>query len=258
MPVGSNSRTTILVGLFVVGLLPAPLARANEPVNLEQPLRIFGGGPDFGPHEIRLLLAGSEVEFSGGMSAGAASELRQVLDANPGVDVIHLNSPGGLVSEGRQMFALIHQRQLITTTDRYCASACVLAFLGGRERYLAPGARLGLHGESSDVVDASHIAAFAQRDKQTMLSMGIPPDFVDKAFSTPSDQLWVPSVGELESANVITGISADYVAAAQAGGTLTAPQWKRPGGGNASAVYKPPSVEETPAGVTIYRGSGSP
>ncbi len=228
-------------------------------MNLPPAPYIFGGGPDLGPHRIQLLLAGTELEFSGGMSAGAARELRQALDANPAVGVVHLSSGGGLVSEGRQMFALIHERQLITTTDKYCLSACVLAFLGGRERYLAPAARLGLHGEFSDVVDASHVAAFEQTDKQLMLSMGIPADFVEKAFSKTRNELWVPTIGELEAANVITGVSSDYIVALQAGRTpVGAKTATTTGDDNNNRVYKPPSVEETPAGVTIYRGSGAP
>lgn len=254
--VGLPSRIALFAGLIAAGLLCPSSGRASEPAGAPPP--ILGGGPDFGPHEIRLLLTGSEIEFSGAMSAGAAGELRRVLDENPGVDVIHLNSPGGLVTEGRQMLALIRERQLITTTDRYCTSACVLAFLGGRERYLAPGAHLGLHGESSSVVDADHVAAFAQVDKQTMLAMGIPAEFVDRAFSTPSDQLWVPSVGELQSANVITGVSSDYVVAIKAGGPPVEAKGKSPRLGTDSGAYKPPSVEVTPGGITIYRGSGAP
>jgi hypothetical protein len=219
--------------------------------------RIFGG-PDLGTHRIRLLLGGSELEFSGGMSAGVTQELRQALDANPRIGVVHLNSAGGLVSEGRQMFQLIHERQLITTTDKYCVSACALAFLGGRERYLAPAARLGFHGEFSDVVSKSTVLAAEQTDMLFMRSLGIPADFVDKAFSTPSDQLWMPTVSELEAANVITGVSSDYIVAIQAEETPASARVPTPTGGNGNGVYQPPSVEETPGGVTIYRGSGAP
>lgn len=244
--------------MFALGLLHASAGISGGAADLPQAPNIFGGGPNLGPHRIQLLLSDSELVFSGDMSAGAAQELRQALDTNPGVDVLHLNSGGGLVSEGRQMFALIQQRQLITTTDKFCVSACVLAFLGGRERYLAPGARLGLHEESSDVAGKAQVAASEQTDKQTMLSLGIRADFVDKAFSTPSDQLWVPTIGELEAANVITGVSSDYVVAIQKGGTSVGPFTTAPTGANTTGIYKPPSIEETPAGVTIYRGSGAP
>src|SRR5689334_24583538 len=55
--------------------------------------------PDISGHQIRLVNAGFEIEFSGGMGQGSADELSRMLDANPAVRVIHLNSHGGLVSE---------------------------------------------------------------------------------------------------------------------------------------------------------------
>ncbi len=213
-------------------------------------------GPDIQGHQIRLIHAGMELEFSGGIGSGSATDLARALDNNPGVHVVHLNSPGGLVAEGRQMFDLIRGHLLITTTDRYCFSACTLAFLGGRQRYLAPGARLGFHGEFSDTADDSHVQAAQHQDMVTMLSLGIASDFVDKAFAAPKDRIWMPSAGELEDAHVITGISSDYViedgvnalpadaTTAKSGSATQAP------GGNT------PAVEETPGGVIIYRGPG--
>jgi hypothetical protein len=214
----------------------------------------LAGSPDITPHQIQLIHAGRELEFSGGMGAGSANELSRALDANPAVRVVHLNSPGGLVGEGRQMLDLIRHHLLITTTDSYCLSACTLAFIGGRERYLAPGARLGFHSEFSDTISDTQVAAFEQQDMATMISLGIASDFVDKAFAAPKDKIWVPSVDELEEAHVINGISTDYViegnappADATAAKSAGAPQ---PAGGDT------PAVEETPGGVTIYRGPG--
>jgi hypothetical protein len=216
----------------------------------------FAAGPDIPGHQIQLIHAGAELEFSGGIGAGSANDLARALDANPGVRVVHLNSPGGLVGEGREMSDLIRGHLLITTSDRYCFSACTLAFLGGRERYLAPGARLGFHGEFSAIADDSHVQAVQHQDMVMMLSLGIASDFVDKAFAAPKDQIWMPSTDELEDAHVITGISSDYAmegdvkapsadtTAAKSGGTAGAP------GGDL------PAVEETPGGVTIYRGPG--
>jgi hypothetical protein len=225
-------------------------------VGFSSPGPAIAAGPDIQGHQIRLINAGMELEFSGGIGAGSANDLALALDANPAVHVVHLNSPGGLVVEGRRMFDLIRGHLLITTTDQYCFSACTLAFLGGRERYLAPGARLGFHGEFSDTADDSHVQAAQHQDMVTMLSLGIASDFVDKAFAAPKDRIWMPSAGELEDAHVITGVSNDYavadgtkapsadVTAGKSGGALQSP------GGNT------PAVEETPGGITIYRGPG--
>jgi len=216
----------------------------------------IAAGPDIQGHQIRLIHAGMELEFSGGLGAGSANDLARALDANPGVHVVHLNSPGGLVDEGRQMFDLIRGHLLITTTDRYCFSACTLAFLGGRERYLAPGARLGFHGEFSDTADESHVQAAQHQDMVTMLSLGIASDFVDKAFAAPKDRIWMPSSGELEDAHVITGVSSDYVIADGTKAPSADGAGAKSGGAPQSPGGNLPAVEETPGGVTIYRGPG--
>ncbi len=211
--------------------------------------------PDIASHQIRLVNAGFEIEFNGGMGLGSADELSRALDQNPAVRVIHLNSPGGLVGEGRRMLDIIQRHLLITTTDNFCLSACTLAFLGGRERYLAPGARLGFHSEYSDKMSDTQVEGIERQDEATMISLGIAGDFVDKAFATPKERIWIPSVGELEDAHVISGVSSDFVikAATPSSDTRAA---------KAGAAVKPiggdtPAVEDTPAGVTIYRGPGS-
>ena len=105
---------------------------------------------------------------------------------------------------------IIRKHGLITVTSTECESACVLAFLGGNERYLAPGARLGFHTESFPGATPDETAAFEREDEQFMLSRGIPWDFVQRAFSTPSGDLWFPTTDDLKAANVITGESSDF------------------------------------------------
>ena len=211
-------------------------------------------GPDLAPHQITVVGAGLAVNFTGGMAKGSAAELRQVLLDNPGVQVIHLNSPGGLVDEARQFFDLIQRRQLITTTDRYCLSACALAFLGGRQRYLATGAKLGFHSEFADHASETEVEAKEEFDKRTMRTLGIPQPFIDKAFSIPSDQIWIPKVSELEDAHIIDGVTDEYAldAPPAADGTAGKATSSAHVGGSDT-----PAVEETPDGIIIYRGSGA-
>jgi hypothetical protein len=240
LPARSTLRSIVPAGLFAAVLA------------IGAPSGAYAGAPDLGPHQFSIVDAGLAVNFTGGMSAGTAAELRKVLLDNPAVQVIHLNSPGGLVGEARQFFELIQRRQLITTTDRYCLSACALAFLAGRQRYLAPGAKLGFHSESSPTASDDQVEAMEQLDKQTMLTMGIPQPFIDKAFGTPKDRIWIPKVSELEDAHIIDGVTDEYVldtgpAADSTGGKSTA----RAGGSDL------PAIEETPDGITIYRGSGA-
>jgi hypothetical protein len=249
LPARIRPRLIVFAGILCAGLASG-VAVTPKPC-------FYGGSSDIAPHEIHLIDAGLALEFSGGMGPGSAEELNKMLNDNPAVQVLHLNSPGGLVGEARMMFGLIQHRQLITTSDRYCFSACTLAFLAGRQRYLAPGARLGFHSESSDFADESHVEAFEGVDKQTMLSLGIPSDFIDKAFATPKDQIWIPKISQLEDARFIDGVSRDYLldgdaesGPAQADTSAKASSTAHAGGSDL------PAVEETPGGVTIYRGPG--
>jgi hypothetical protein len=43
---------------------------------------------------------------------------------------------------------MIQQRRLATRVEAGCASACTIAFLGGVERSISPGGRLGFHRAS--------------------------------------------------------------------------------------------------------------
>lgn len=94
---------------------------------------------------------------SGTIGPAAATWFRGRLDqANlaPG-DVVLLASPGGDLGQALIMGEIIRQRALSTAVGSadasgrvkpgYCASACVLAYAGGKPRYGVLGSALGVH-----------------------------------------------------------------------------------------------------------------
>jgi len=161
---------------------------------------------DEATHELRLLRNGTEIELSGRLSEGTAIAVRQLLDAAPGVQVVHLNSAGGSVAEGYEIYQLIRDRKLITYTATDCASACTIAFLGGSQRLLSTGARLGFHSANIRGVDQRYIPAINAEMRRTLMSHGAPESFVTKAFSTSADSMWYPTKSELAAAKVVTGV----------------------------------------------------
>ena len=163
--------------------------------------------PDY---KITVLPGGTEMEYSGSIAFGASSALRSALGDNPGVKVLHLLSRGGSVYWARQMQNLVRERGLITVVDSRCMSACAFVFLAGVERYIAPGAKLGFHRESGDGQSAAEVNMIEESDAQAMRAMGISGAFIDKAFSTPSSDIWVPSADELKSAHVITDVTTRF------------------------------------------------
>jgi GYF domain 2 len=167
------------------------------------------GSDPMGRTQIRLLPGGREIEIRGALAAGTAARLRRALAAHPQVRFVHLNSPGGWVTEGERLARVIHARRLGTYTATGCYSACVLAFAAGHPRVLNPDARLGLHSTSG--VDADPlVATFGNKLYQrVMLRYGVSPALVAWSTSTPASELWMPDPQQLLAGHLIDRISAD-------------------------------------------------
>jgi hypothetical protein len=157
-------------------------------------------------HRLRLMRDGTEVELAGGMPRGTAAALRKLLDATPGVQVVHLNSIGGKVAEGYEIYQLMRDRNLITYTATDCVSACTIAFLGGSQRLLSTRGRLGFHSLSIGGVDQRYVPEINAEVRRTLLDHGAPEWFVTKALTTRSDSMWYPTKSELTAAKIVTDI----------------------------------------------------
>jgi hypothetical protein len=164
------------------------------------------GVDDTPAHELRLLRGATEVELSGGMPFGTASALKTLLDAAPTVKVIHLNSFGGRVSEGYEIYKLIRGHQLITYTSTNCVSACTIAFLAGAERLLASEGKLGFHSANLGGLDERVLPEINDNIRQTLREHGVAPWFIEKSLSTRGDSVWYPTHGEMLEAKVVTKI----------------------------------------------------
>ncbi len=157
-------------------------------------------------HAIRLLRDGTELELSGGMPFGTADAVQHALDAAPGVKVIHLNSQGGRMQEAYQLFKTIQSRNLITYTSAQCASACAFAFLAGRERFIGERGQLGFHSVSVGTLSGRDIKDINDEYRRALQSRGVPSSFIDRALSTPPQEIWFPTHAELLSNKVIDAV----------------------------------------------------
>jgi len=148
---------------------------------------------------------GRTLHVAGSYGVGSAEAVRRALEANPGIRTVVLAGPGGRASVGFELYRLFQQHKLATRVDSACASACTIAFLGGVERSVSPGGRLGFHrasfpGMSDDDMHESN------RDLRRFMIYGakVTPEFVDRVFDTPPDSLWVPTPQELAAGRVVT------------------------------------------------------
>jgi hypothetical protein len=170
-------------------------------------LRIAAGDKETGDHTLKILRDGTELEFSGGITFGIADEVQRILDIAPSIKVIHLNSSGGRVAEARKLRDLISERRLITYTSTTCASACTIAFLGGRQRYMAADARIGFHQVDFPGLSREELIAENENERRRLIEQGVPAWFADRAYSTPNNSMWWPSADILMQANVVTEVA---------------------------------------------------
>src|SRR5207237_7021568 len=125
------------------------LLKAAIPQIAEATRMAFLGDPSIPSYAIRALNNGTEAEISGGIKYGLARDFEKLLDTYSGIRVVHLDSLGGRIGEGKRLNALIRARNLDTYVETKCMSACTLAFAAGKQRVLRRGAVLGFHRRAS-------------------------------------------------------------------------------------------------------------
>ncbi|WP_312018250.1 COG3904 family protein [Bradyrhizobium semiaridum] len=157
------------------------------------------------------------LAINGKIGSASANWFRDRLDEarlSPG-DAVLLSSQGGALDQAAIMGDVIRARGLVTavaTADAsgklraaYCASACVLVYAGGRERYGIEGSRLGVH-RFTTATKVSDPLAEAQRIQGMVLSymtrMGVSSKIIE-AMSQTSDIRWL-SPKEALAMNLIT------------------------------------------------------
>jgi hypothetical protein len=147
-----------------------------------------------------------ELRLSGELQYGVSDALASVLTHDPRIRRLELDSPGGLMEEGFAIAKLVESHSLTTVVKRTCASACTIAFVSGRERVLAAGAKLGFHRARSSAWDDALYDDDKYNDRviDYFESKGITASFAQKAYSVPNADTWYPSVDELLSARVIS------------------------------------------------------
>lgn len=152
------------------------------------------------------------LSISGRIGASSASWFRDRLDEieMPAGSLVLLSSPGGDLNQAMIMGELIRSRGLNTAvgtleaSDRispsYCASACVLAYAGGKSRIGIEGSELGVHRFVTTTSGQDPVAE-TQRTAGVILGymtkMGVSPAIVE-AMSETRDVHWLGTENALD------------------------------------------------------------
>ena len=175
--------SNVLVAIGI--LLPAP------PVDLV----VKGYAP-------KVMVIGDVAQVSGEIDYQILTELR----ATKGIRLVVLDSPGGHVQAGRAIGLFLAANGVETRVDGVCFSACTLAFAGGAKRALGSQGVLGFHGyRFVDPLQVQTVskAEVEDKDRAFLSAQGFDPDFVERVFATPPEELWQPTRAELLAAGVL-------------------------------------------------------
>ena len=152
--------------------------------------------------------------------------LSDYLFEHPEIKILKLTGPGGFMPAARDMAAKIIEFNLNTVAYGECASACTTIFLAGNKRSLETSAKLGFHRQWVDkeqeklyynamketkgwknefdyiawIYDV--LADNIVKDIEFMESRGVSMDFILKALSKASYDMWEPSRDELTAAGI--------------------------------------------------------
>lgn len=200
------------------------LLKAGFPQIAEATRMAFLGDPSIPSYAIRALNNGTEAEISGGIKYGLARDFEQLLDSNSGIRVVHLDSLGGRIGEGKKLNALIRARNLDTYVETKCMSACTLAFAAGKQRVLRRGAVLGFHRGAFPGSQPEETTSGVERE--IYAAAGFSKAFIDRALATKNSDMWKPGEAELLSYRVVTKVSGggEY---AMGGAPLSRDEWDK-------------------------------
>lgn len=173
------------------------------------------------------LIYDTETDQDGEIHFDDIGIFNDLMRANPGVTTLRLNSGGGNVWAGTEIARIALDYSLDTVVDGMCSSSCVDIFLGGENRTMTRGSKIGFHLRSWSPAAIEEyynswsteegwdtpfeLSAWIYRDTQAevydslsyLISRGVDPEFAIKS-KMPRESTWFPVRSALIAARVLT------------------------------------------------------
>ena len=154
--------------------------------------------------------------------------LFDILKSNNQIQTLVLNSKGGIIIAASDMADLVIDAGLDTHVEENCLSACVTIFLGGNNRSLALGGKIGFHRgyweaasmreyyEDNKIdeewADPFEFSSWIYEDTQSgvfeefeyLLERGVQASFAIKTLKADADGMWEPRRSVLRSGGILT------------------------------------------------------
>ena len=163
-----------------------------------------------------------------GINWDDVTEFDNLLRANPAIKNVVLESEGGDLYAGLEIGRMFIDFAVDTKVTVFCESACAYAFLGGQNRILGRGGRLGFHrswwapenmrsyyeseksyyGWKTPFDFSSWVVEDTQNDTYMIMSMmlerGVDAAFAVETLKAEPSDMWYPYPKQLRTANVVT------------------------------------------------------
>ncbi len=152
-----------------------------------------------------------QISIRGGLDVGITNAVRLVLDTNPQITAVVLQSRGGQIYEGRGLARLFSEYGIDTHVYDECSSACATAFIGGKKRFLFATGKLGFHQykimkKHSLFAVLYDVRIEQERDMALFESKGVEQEFLDRMFDQPANRIWFPDHATLLNARIVHSI----------------------------------------------------
>lgn len=96
----------------------------------------------------------ASITFIGDIVAASLASFRAMVNENPRVTRVYIDSQGGELPSALEMARIIHDRNLTLVVDGRCFSACAnFVFVAARHKTVLPGSMVGIHELSVTYVD---------------------------------------------------------------------------------------------------------
>lgn len=168
---------------------------------------IYNGDEALDTLSVSLSSDGTVLNVEGAYGTGSADTVRRALDAHPAVRSVVLAGPGGRIGTAFEINRMIRNRRLATRVDTACASACTIAFLGGNDRSISPGGRLGFHQGSFPGLGPNDLYESNRDMRRFLVASGVTPEFAQRVIDTPPDEIWTPTPQELLAGRVVQRVT---------------------------------------------------
>jgi len=150
-----------------------------------------------------------QLIIRGDLDIGITTAARSTLATYPQIRSVVLHSRGGHIYEGRGLARIFIEHGIDTYVYEECSSACTTAFIGGKQRYIGPQAKLGFHQYRVETTRASQFVQFydigaeQQRDLALFKARGIDQAFLNRVFDQPANRIWFPDHSTLRDAQIV-------------------------------------------------------